>query len=243
MRAGRIPGLQIAVVGEARVRVLGHFGQADVENPSPVTATTLFQIASLTKAFVAVAVMQLADDGALATWMLSGRRPEDEVLRGEEFLLGLAFAAALYTPLLMAFWFAPPLAAWQGAPAVKALFFFGDNGYRPTELGGSGGGTNPEQLFAVGYAACFESALKAVARRERLEAGVPDLRWVHLEGSFELIQSRLLARKHRYMPPSLLQSQFATLEAPQAALAVKIDATPDQVVDAIIAGLALAPPG
>ena len=27
---------------------------------------------------------------------------------------------------------------------------------RPTELGGSGGGTNPEELFAVGYAACFE---------------------------------------------------------------------------------------
>jgi gluconokinase len=86
------------------------------------------------------------------------------------------------------------------------------------------------------------SALRQVYR-ERLEAGVPDLRWVHLEGSFELIQSRLLARKHRYMPPSLLQSQFATLEAPQAALAVKIDATPDQVVDAVIAGLALAPPG
>ncbi len=29
----------------------------------------------------------------------------------------------------------------------------------PAELGGEGGGTNPEQLFAVGYAACFESAL------------------------------------------------------------------------------------
>ena len=29
----------------------------------------------------------------------------------------------------------------------------------PLELGGEGGGTNPEQLFAVGYAACFESAL------------------------------------------------------------------------------------
>ncbi len=39
---------------------------------------------------------------------------------------------------------------------------------RPVELGGEGGGTNPEQLFAVGYAACFESALGAVARRERL---------------------------------------------------------------------------
>jgi lipoyl-dependent peroxiredoxin len=34
-----------------------------------------------------------------------------------------------------------------------------------------GGGTNPEQLFAVGYAACFESALGAVARRERVELG------------------------------------------------------------------------
>jgi osmotically inducible protein OsmC len=36
----------------------------------------------------------------------------------------------------------------------------------PTE----GGGTNPEQLFAVGYAACFEGALGVVARRERREA-------------------------------------------------------------------------
>jgi osmotically inducible protein OsmC len=41
----------------------------------------------------------------------------------------------------------------------------------PAELGGEGGGTNPEQLFAVGYAACFESALAAVARREKLEVG------------------------------------------------------------------------
>ena len=34
----------------------------------------------------------------------------------------------------------------------------------PTELGGSGAGTNPEQLFAAGYSACFASALAAVAR-------------------------------------------------------------------------------
>ena len=39
-------------------------------------------------------------------------------------------------------------------------------------LPGSGGeGTNPEQLFAVGYAACFEGALGAVARRQRVELG------------------------------------------------------------------------
>ena len=41
----------------------------------------------------------------------------------------------------------------------------------PTELGGPGGGTNPEELFAVGFAACFESALAAVARRTKDEAG------------------------------------------------------------------------
>ena len=34
-----------------------------------------------------------------------------------------------------------------------------------------GGGTNPEELFAVGWAACFESALATVARRERVDIG------------------------------------------------------------------------
>jgi Ohr subfamily peroxiredoxin len=40
----------------------------------------------------------------------------------------------------------------------------------PAELGGEGGGTNPEQLFAVGYAACFEGAIKTIARREKVDA-------------------------------------------------------------------------
>ena len=38
----------------------------------------------------------------------------------------------------------------------------------PPEMGGEGGGTNPEQLFAVGFASCFESALGVVARRQQL---------------------------------------------------------------------------
>jgi lipoyl-dependent peroxiredoxin len=41
----------------------------------------------------------------------------------------------------------------------------------PKELGGDADGTNPEQLFAVGYAACFESALGVIGRRERAEVG------------------------------------------------------------------------
>jgi osmotically inducible protein OsmC len=45
----------------------------------------------------------------------------------------------------------------------------------PKELGGAGGATNPEQLFAAGYAACFESALRLIARKQKLplqDAGV-----------------------------------------------------------------------
>src|ERR1700736_2126283 len=41
----------------------------------------------------------------------------------------------------------------------------------PTEMGGQGDGTNPEELFAVGYAACFEGAIGTVARRAKEETG------------------------------------------------------------------------
>ncbi|WP_371029464.1 organic hydroperoxide resistance protein [Pseudoclavibacter sp. JSM 162008] len=41
----------------------------------------------------------------------------------------------------------------------------------PKEMGGSGAGSNPEQLFAAGYAACFHSALNAVARGKKLDLG------------------------------------------------------------------------
>ena len=41
----------------------------------------------------------------------------------------------------------------------------------PKAAGGEGGGTNPEQLFAVGYAACFQGALATVGRRRKLEIG------------------------------------------------------------------------
>jgi lipoyl-dependent peroxiredoxin len=41
----------------------------------------------------------------------------------------------------------------------------------PKEMGGEGGGTNPEQLFAVGFASCFESAIGVIGRREKAEVG------------------------------------------------------------------------
>ncbi|PYY31858.1 organic hydroperoxide resistance protein [Curtobacterium sp. MCBD17_030] len=39
----------------------------------------------------------------------------------------------------------------------------------PEEMGGSGAGVNPEQLFAAGYAACFHSALQGVARAQKVK--------------------------------------------------------------------------
>src|SRR5258708_30607225 len=41
----------------------------------------------------------------------------------------------------------------------------------PPEMGGTGAGTNPEQLFAAGYAACFHSALRLVAGRQHAALG------------------------------------------------------------------------
>ncbi|MCA8880722.1 MAG: organic hydroperoxide resistance protein [Rhodobacteraceae bacterium] len=45
----------------------------------------------------------------------------------------------------------------------------------PKELGGMGGATNPEQLFACGYAACFTSALLLCARESKLKIGAPQV--------------------------------------------------------------------
>lgn len=62
----------------------------------------------------------------------------------------------------------------------------------PPELGGDGRpGTNPEQLFAAGYGACFQTALRVVASRRRLDLGETSVRSTVLlnrdgEGAFEL---------------------------------------------------------
>ena len=77
-------------------------------------------------------------------------------------------------------------------------------------MGGQGGGTNPEQLFAVGYAACFEGALGAVARREKAEVGDVSI-----------------------------DSQVSLLPTPERGfkLAVELDVTLPQVEDALAAKL------
>jgi hypothetical protein len=65
----------------------------------------------------------LVDGGALARWMLAGERPNEPALGSGEFLAALAAAAALYAPVMMAYWFGPLLVAWHASGAAKALFF------------------------------------------------------------------------------------------------------------------------
>ena len=84
------------------------------------------------------------------------------------------------------------------------------------------------------------SALKQ-AYRERLARGLDRPRWVHLQGSFELILSRLQARTGHYMPATLLQSQFATLEAPTDAFTLDIAAAPEVLARQVIDALGLLP--
>ena len=90
----------------------------------------------------------------------------------------------------------------------------------PKEMGGPGGATNPEQLFAAGYAACFHQALKLAAGQEKVDVdsssvdaqvGIgPDAKsfglqvWltVHLPGADQETADRLAGRAHELCPYS-----------------------------------------
>lgn len=79
------------------------------------------------------------------------------------------------------------------------------------------------------------SALRTVYR-EWLRAGdgPRELQFVHLAGTRELIQARMDARKGHFMPPSLLDSQFATLELPVDGVEVSIDQPVPDIVAEIL---------
>jgi gluconokinase len=81
------------------------------------------------------------------------------------------------------------------------------------------------------------SALKR-AYRDVLSAAAPGVVFVHLAGPLELIAARQQGRDHEYMPLSLLESQFATLEQPgddERHLDVDVSHTPDEIVRFILA--------
>lgn len=78
------------------------------------------------------------------------------------------------------------------------------------------------------------SALKKIYR-SLLRAGMGNnLRFVFLDGPFDLIKSRLENRKDHFMPLDLLKSQFDALEPPSKAITVSIKGKPTDIVDEIV---------
>jgi gluconokinase len=91
-------------------------------------------------------------------------------------------------------------------------------------------------ILAEGGNAVFAcSALRQVYRDRLVAAG--DVRFVYLAGDYDTIAARLAQRRHRYMPPSLLASQFATLEPPADALVIDIRDSVEAQVARIAAAL------
>jgi len=85
------------------------------------------------------------------------------------------------------------------------------------------------------------SALKK-AYREVIVGKRPDVALVYLKGSRELIGQRMAARQHHFMPPALLDSQFATLEEPgadESPLVVQVEASKEAIVEQVVSELRL----
>lgn len=83
------------------------------------------------------------------------------------------------------------------------------------------------------------SALRRIYR-DRIRAVAPDVLFVHLHGSKDLLSQRAGARTDHFMPASLLDSQLATLEnleSDEAGMTVVVDRPPRELVDEIVARL------
>jgi gluconokinase len=88
------------------------------------------------------------------------------------------------------------------------------------------------------------SALKR-AYRQVLLGGRPDVRLVYLQGDIELIGARMRRRRDHFMPPTLLRSQFDTLEPPTAdewPIVVPVELSPRHIIERICAHMAVAGP-
>ncbi len=77
--------------------------------------------------------------------------------------------------------------------------------------------------------------------RDWLGRGLPWVQFVHLQGDKELIRERLKARTGHFMSPTLLDNQYATLEAPLDALTVDVGPPPESIASEIILRLRLRP--
>lgn len=90
----------------------------------------------------------------------------------------------------------------------------------------------------VAVGAC--SALKRSYRDFLVKKAGEPIVFVYLEGDYDVIDARIKARKHHFMPESLLRSQFATLEAPgpnENEITVPVTDSPEKVTETVVAKL------
>jgi len=146
------------------------------------------------------------------------------------------------------------------APKLNAEFIDGDNLHSQRNVDKMAAGiplTDEDRLdwlnliAKVGHDHAEHSttciiACSALKRKYRdiLRSNNPTMRFIYLKGTYDLIYNRISKRSHQYMPSSLLQSQFDTLEEPQAdetdVFVVSIDQEiPGIVEDIVKAGLIL----
>ena len=109
-------------------------------------------------------------------------------------------------------------------------------------IGGPGwGGCGPRSTGWIGQGKNVVLACSALKRtyRQQLEVG-PEVRFVYLKGSAELIAERLRAREGHFAGEQILAGQFADLEEPEDAVTVEIASPPQQIVVEIREKLGLA---
>ena len=87
--------------------------------------------------------------------------------------------------------------------------------------------------LAKGHPAVLACSALKQRYRDRLSQKVAGVMFVHLSGSFELIAGRVSDRRHKYMPSSLLRSQFDALELPDEALTLDVALTVEEIVESI----------
>lgn len=121
-----IPGLSVGLMQAAR----------NVDRGVPVALSTLFgNFRDNPRTLLALGALYLCctlgilglsallDGGDLFSYMLAGNRTERAAAEDGDFLLSALFVMAMMTPVMMAYWFAPTLAAWHRLSLAKSLFF------------------------------------------------------------------------------------------------------------------------
>lgn len=121
-----IPGLSVGLMQACRLLERGQAPNLQTlfgglrQNPRTLVALGALYLACTLGILM---LSSLADDGELLRFMLSGKPVDRDTLESGHLLPAAAIVMALLAPLLMAYWFAPVLAAWHRLSTGKALFF------------------------------------------------------------------------------------------------------------------------